>query len=219
MGRGPTARSLIQEVIKGYRFFEGDDPVIQHAVKYGKNPLAVIVGPNGAGKSVFRRLVGFSCKDAGVEFIHLSMQARTSSMVENAFIYGSEQYEATGVNSARTVMTGISTCQGRDKDHVIFWDEPDTGMSDEMAAGAGKLILNFVLKKPTHTKAIFVVSHNRYMVRKLAAALPHYVHLGAFPQTSLEDWATRPVEPADLELAAAEGIARFRRITAMTKEK
>lgn len=221
MGRGPTARSLISKVVKGYRFFEGDDPVIPHAVRYGTNPLAVIVGDNGAGKSVFRRLVGLACKDAGIEFISLSMESRTGGMMGamTAMVYGSENWEATGVNSAKLVTTGIATCQKRTKDHVIFWDEPDTGMSDEMAAGAGKMILNFALKKPKHTKAIFVVSHNRYMVRKLCAAHPHYIHLGTFPQVSLEQWATRPVEPADLKEVAEESIKRFRRITAMTKEK
>ena len=216
-----TARSLIRKVVEGYRFFEGDDPVIPHVVRYGKNPLAVVVGSNGAGKSVFRRLVGFACKDAGIELIPLSMEARAGGTMGamGAFVYGSEHWEATGVNSAKLVTTGIATCQKRTKDHVIFWDEPDTGMSDEMAAGAGKMILNFALKKPKHTKAIFVVSHNRYMIRKLVAVRPHYVHLGSFPQVSLEQWATRPVEPADLEETAKASTERFRRITAMAKEK
>lgn len=221
MTKQPTARTLTRDVIKGFKFFGDKDPVIPHTLHYGRNPLVVVTGDNGGGKSIFRRLVGFACKDAGVEFIHLSMEGRTGGMMGAmaSFVYGSENWEATGLNSVRTVTGGIKTCRERDSDHVIFWDEPDTGMSDELAAGAGKLILNFILKKPKHTKAVFVVSHNRYLVRKLAAAKPHFLHMGRHPYASLEEWATRPVEPADVEAAMEEGITRSRRISAMTKGK
>lgn len=217
--RRPTVRTLIRDAIEGYRFFEGDNPAIPHFVRYGKNPLAVIVGSNGGGKSMFRRVIAALCRQARIELIGLSMESRTTGGVENAFIYGSETWQATGINSLRTVTTGITTCEKRKSDHVVFWDEPDTGMSDELAAGAGKRILNFALKPPKHTKAIFVVSHNRYLVRKLAAAEPHYVHIGSSPQPTLEDWATRPVEPADPEEVEAESLARFRRISSMLKGK
>lgn len=216
-----TAQTLVRDAISGYCFFEGDDPVIPHVVRYGRNPLVVLTGSNGGGKSLFRKVIGLACKDVGLEFIHLSMEGRTGGVMGamTSFVYGSENWEATGLNSARTVTTGIKTCHGREHDHVIFWDEPDTGMSDELASGTGKLILNFALKKPKRTKAIFVVSHNRYLMRKLAAAKPHFIHMGRHLYNSLEEWATRPVEPADVQAAIDEGIARFRRISAMTKRK
>lgn len=213
-----SARSIVRAVLSGYALFGDEDPIIRSSVRFGRNPLTVVVGPNASGKSIFRRLAGEECRKAGVEFISLSMEKRSGGGVVNAFIYGDESWESTGLLSARTVTTGISTCQSREKDHVIFWDEPDTGMSDEMAAAAGKAILNFVLKKPKRTRAIFVVSHNRYLLRKLAAAKPHFVCLGdPLACSSLEEWVSRPVEPADLGQALEEGSALFRRISARKK--
>jgi hypothetical protein len=74
-------------------------------------------------------------------------------------------------------------------------------------------------QKPKHTRAIFVVSHNRYLVRELLPAKPHYVHIGSDPLDSLKAWTERPVSAADPEKVEAESLARFRRISAMLKEK
>jgi hypothetical protein len=216
-----TARSLIREVIDGFTLFEGPSPAIPHHVAYGRNPLAVVVGGNAAGKSVFRRFAGKICRDRKTEFIGLSMEARAggSMGVVKAFVYGDESSQATGACSAGLITTGIRTCRGRSSGHVIFWDEPDTGMSDELAAGSGRLILDLALEKPEHTKAIFVVSHNRYLVRELLAANPHYVHLGSNPCGSLKEWCDRPVEPADPQAVMDEGLERFRRIIALIEGK
>ena len=121
--------------------------------------------------------------------------------------------EATGVNSIRTVLAGIKTCRDRDKPHVIFWDEPDIGLSEGNAASVGKAIADFMADPPKHTKASVVVTHRKALVSELAAANPHYLYLGdADAPGSLEEWLVLPPVVRPLEEVQERALKRFRAI-------
>lgn len=171
--------------------------------------LALLLGDNATGKSLFRRVVGAWCakdrkKDndrARVEMIGLSMQDRAGGMmgIAHAFVYGDEHTNATGVNTGHTVTTAMRTAEGRDEPNVVFWDEPDTGLSDAYAADVGRRIADFALKPPKHTVACFVVTHRKALVEQLLRAKPHVLFFGANPPASVEEYLTKPVVPTNIE--------------------
>jgi hypothetical protein len=183
----------------------------------GTTPLVVVLGENASGKSFFRRIVSLLCKEVEVERITLSMEGRRSDYLGalRAFVYGSEEWQSTGENSSNTVTTGISTCRSRETRHIIFWDEPDLGLSDSWAAGMGAAIRDFAENPGKHTVAAFVVTHNRYLVRELLSANPHYVHLGEPAKTApatLAAWLEKPVKARPIEELAKESHRRFKAI-------
>ena len=197
------------------------EDVLKATWQKGAADFAVIVGPNASGKSVFRRLVSMKARDQEAESIHLSMEGRTDTTtgVVRAFLYGDEHDSSTGHLSANLVIGGISTALGRDSPHVIFWDEPDVGLSDEYAAGAAQAIVKFVKEKKEHTKAVFVVTHRRSMVLELAKANPHVVLFGG-EHATLHAWLTRAVVARPIEKLPNDGHATFTAIlTRLDKAK
>jgi len=211
-----NAKQLVDETLT-LDYFAEDKPAIPFVWKPAKadNPLVVVVGENAGGKSFFRRCLSAVCKETKTEVMPISMEGRRQIAYNIAltFVYGSEDYEATGVNSIRTVLTGIKTCRDRDKAHVIFWDEPDIGLSEGNAASVGKAIADFMADPPKHTKASVVVTHRKALVSELAAANPHYLYLGdADAPGSLEEWLVLPPVVRPLEEVQERALKRFRAI-------
>jgi hypothetical protein len=215
------------EWIWGCRYFHSDEAIegrvaIPYIHKAGAPDarLVLVLGDNAGGKSFFRRLlqVVVSSKYDGPfpvrEVIHLSMQGRSAQFA--SMVYGTEEWQSTGENSAHTVTGGIKNATGRDHDVIVYWDEPDIGMSEGSAAGAGLDIAEFVADAPEHIKAIFITTHSKAMAEMLTHLDPHYIYLGdgAGPR-SLKEWLTRrptPVRPADLKAIATQ---RYRDIQAL----
>jgi hypothetical protein len=220
---------LLRCVLEDLSYFHADEkrkrakPIIPYHWVKGTSNLALILGENASGKSFVRRCAHSISKAAGVEFLGVSMELRACGGIERAFIFGDESWEATGVLSIKTVLTGISTCRSRETRHVIFWDEPDLGLSDSAAGGVGLAIAEFVRNPGKHTQAIFVATHNRHVVEQLAPLDPHYVHVGCDPAeapATLTDWLQRPVTPCrDLEKLSDAMLTRFRAINALLREK
>lgn len=182
----------------------------------GNDPLVVMVGENASGKSFVRRIVTLMARENDVESIHISMEGRAGPDFSGGlrpFIYGDEGYRSTGENSASTVVTGIKTCRGREKPHLMFWDEPDIGLSDSWAAGVGVAIREFVKKPPEHTRAVFVVTHSKALVGQLAEFYPHFIYFGEDePPKTLFHWIERPIIPRDIEELGKLSHVRFKKI-------
>ena len=177
----------------------------------------MVVGDNATGKSLFRRLVCQLTREAGYEPIHISMQGRTTEHFSRAFIYGAEDWESTGQISAHTVTLGIKTCQDRTNKHVIFWDEPNLGLSDSWSAGMGVAFRDFAMKLPEHTVAAFVVTHSKALLKQLVPAKPHYVAFGVNAPASLEEWLDHDPPPRDIEQLGEESHTLFKRISKVLK--
>lgn len=194
----------------------GLPPAIPYYRVDGQGPLVVMVGDNASGKSFARRIVCSLAQRSEIEAIHISMEKRAKSTymgAAHAFVYGSEEWQSTGENSASTVTVGIRTCQGRESDHIIFWDEPDLGLSDSWAAGMGVALRNFAQMPPEHTKAACIVTHSKALVSQLVELNPTYVFFGdSEPPESLAAWIAQPVVPRDLEQLKNLSHKRFLRI-------
>ena len=178
----------------------------------GQGKLILALGENASGKSFFRRVVQSVCKLVGMECIHLSMQGRASRTpdmgIARLFVYGQEDDNSTGQNSARTVLGAIKTSQGREGKHVLFWDEPDIGLSDSWAASVGISIREFLENSPDQLVAAVIVTHNKELVKQLLPAKPHLLSFRDSPYT-LDGWLTSPVEPKPLSLLQELSSARF----------
>jgi hypothetical protein len=192
----------------------------------GAGPLCLVVGDNASGKSFFRRIVGAVCSQAKqkTEYIPISMEARRTISYYPwlTFVYGDEETQATGVNSTETVLGGIRTSEGREDRHVIFWDEPDLGLSDSWAAGLGQKIAEFAKKPPKHLTAAFVVTHNKSLVSQLFDVNPHFLHLGVNPEEaphSLVEWFESPVKPRNIDKLHEESHKRFKAIQKILDSK
>jgi hypothetical protein len=222
------AHSLIQEALTLDYFkphpLDGVTP-IPAFFEPGRGNLAVIVGENASGKSFMRRIVTQICRETKVECIPISMEGRGGNYGGmRGFIYGDETWESTGVNSAGTVQMGIKTCKDRTTPHVIFWDEPDLGLSENGAAGVGRAIADYMIRQNPMTLAAVVVTHSKPLVREMNRAYadldPHYLHLGC---DSLEDTPKTLYEwlnsgeavcrsPEDIEEAGARRFKLIQRI-------
>jgi len=212
------------------------ETAIPYIYRPGSSRLVLVLGENAGGKSFFRRILsgmtaqakasnGFDPpRDAGPfpvgEFIALSMEARTSSNFMSAMIYGAEKYRSTGENSAHTVKTGISTVQGRAHTSIIYWDEPDIGMSAGIAAGAGIEIAKLVREAGPLVQAICVTTHSPPLVNRLLDLDPHYLYLGDDSEGAPRDlraWmdhqlTAEPVSPQELLDRARRRFKLIRKI-------
>lgn len=96
---------------------------------------------------------------------------------------------------------------------MIFWDEPDLGLSDNSAAGVGMAIRDFAAAMPEHTVAAIVVTHSRALVQQLAQLNPHYLYLGDgnVPET-INDWLAAPIVPVPIDDLFAKSKRRYRLI-------
>ncbi len=213
-----TAKKLLDHVL-GLDYFQAEGlqpaPIPCFRVD-GREPLVVMVGDNASGKSFARRCVQAVSHKDSIESIHISMERRAGADVTGGirgFIYGTEAGKSTGENSVGTVLGGIRTCQGRESPHVMFWDEPDIGLSDSWAAGVGVAIRKFVETPPRHTVAVFVVTHSKALVEQLVDFDPTYVHFGdgEAPGT-LKAWLKAPVVVRDIEQLAVQSRSRHVRI-------
>lgn len=218
VGRLASAGDILEAAFDSYVPFheqeDGTTPVPYQWVK-GDSNLVVITGENASGKSLARRFICAVCQRATpkVEPMTVSMQGRTSGGPMSAFIYGGEDFESTGQISARTVTTGIKTCRSRTHDHMVFWDEPDLGLSDSWAAGVGVAIAEFVGTLPEKTKGVFVVTHSKALVEQLLDVPHHFVHFGDGKHPAdLAAWHKQKVKPRPIDRLGEVSHKRFRRI-------
>lgn len=211
-----TPAERLVKFVLSLDYFAGDDPAIPAVWAKGKSRLFLVLGENAGGKSFFRRLINAAAheKSRTKEVIALSMQGRTGAYMKS-LIYGSEGYEATGANTAHTITMAIQTCRSRNEDHFLYWDEPDVGLSEGATLGVGREIAKFVRKLPDHTRAVFVTTHSRALVRDLVCCDPHYIHLGTPVEdapATLEAWLERKVKPVSPKTIKEQSHARFLRI-------
>lgn len=209
--------TLTQSMLEQLTYFDSEEDIIKaNFTEGGKYPIIVITGENAMGKSFVRRLyqVVFN-KYSTIECIHISQQGRSSSGIMKAFIYGAEDYESTGQITCRTILGGINTCNSRENEHTIIWDEPDIGLSDSYAAGVGVKIREFVENLPKLTFGVIVITHSKYLVKQLLPLNPHYLRIG--DNKSLENFLKERVKPKNIQELEDRALETFRKISKMMK--
>lgn len=218
-----SSPATLLDVILDLAYFQGEDPAIPFRRVDGEGKVILVVGDNASGKSFCRRIVQAVCQKTKIECIPISVEGRRkiSYMPWLTMVYGDEEHEATGVNSTNTVLSGIHTSKGRDTKHVIFWDEPDLGLSEAWAAGVGQKLAEFAKNPPEHLQAALIVSHSRALIREMLPANPFYLHLGVSAEKApptLKDWVERPIVPRDPTKLPELSRERFKKIQQILNE-
>jgi hypothetical protein len=212
--------SLVQECLTLDYFYPNDKGEVPIPAKFvpGNGKLVVAVGGNASGKSFFRRIVQGVCAKTKIECIHLSMEGRRTGGIFASFVYGSETHQSTGANSSGTVLTAISTSKARKNKHVIFWDEPDIGLSDDWAASTGAEIRSFIEDAPKPLVGVVLVSHSKALVRELIPLNPHLLSFSETPVGDLTEWLEKPVMIRPLSELKETSYRRFKLIQAVERK-
>jgi hypothetical protein len=211
-----TARTVIEGTL-ALDYFTGTNPAVD--VCWAKGPkgskLVLAVGENASGKSFYRRVIQSWCQHRskeGIECIDLSMERRSVSSVTRAFIYGGDEgRDSTGRLTVSSILGAIHTSQGREKPHILIWDEPDLGLSEAGSLGAAQEINEFMQDPPKRLVMAVVVSHSRTMLRGLREIPHHFLHFGKESHT-LDSWLQRPVQPRRLDEIREANLARYKAI-------
>lgn len=208
--------SLVQECLTLDYFHPNDNGEVPISANFvpGDGKLVVAVGGNASGKSFFRRIIQGVCSKTKIECIHLSMEGRRNVAYNPglAFVYGSEEWQSTGENSSETVLGAIRSSKGRENRHVIFWDEPDIGLSDDWSASTGAEIRGFLEAAPESLVGAVLVTHSKVLVRELLPLSPHLLSFGEEPMGSLTEWLEKPVRIRPLSQLKEASHKRFRLI-------
>lgn len=218
-----STESLIRETLSLEYFHPNDDGVVPIPAKYvpGEGKLVVAIGGNASGKSFFRRVIQGVCSLTKIECMHLSMEGRRSVAYnpQLIFVYGAEDYQSTGEISSRTVTTAIRSSKDRESKHLIFWDEPDIGLSDDWSASMGAAIRDFGAEAPAKLIAAVTVTHSKPLLQQLVSAKPHTVIFGEDSPDSLEEYLSRPPRVRSLEDLSEESHRRFKLIQPIINER
>ena len=195
----------------------GKPPLMRGFYTKGRCPLVVVTGDNGSGKSLVRRMYCAWASKRGVEQMPFSMQFRSGGGFERAIIFGSEDWEATGIISASAFLKSISSSANRTNPHLIVWDEPDLGLSEGYSLGMGKEIRRFISNPPKYLWGAVLMTHSKGLLGEAVNGLkPH--HLALDENVPLNEWLERrePARPIDglLEM----GLRRFRAISKFLKD-
>ena len=188
---------------------------LEHA-QWDSAQLLLVTGNNASGKSVFRRLCQSFLRDEG-EVIHLSQQGRAKGGIERVFIYGNEEDEATGIISANCLIKAFRTSRGREKPHILVFDEPEIGMGEEAQIGAATFIKEQFDDIPKHLMGIVIMTHSRHVVTILKD-VPHcgFIHLGNTYKTA-DEWLSRPLVPLSPQQLTKNGIDKWHEVSAALK--
>lgn len=220
--KGPKPRQIL-DFVEGLNLFspdedgEGSEAAVTLQISGPKKSnLVVIVGENASGKSFLRRVVHEAYQRIERELIAISQEGRRKVSYSPflVFVYGDEERESTGYNAAGTVLGAFKTSKAREKEHGIFWDEPDTGLSEGWSACMGREIAEFLSEKPEKLAATFLVTHSKPMVRELKAVDPIFVYVGSDRQfDSIDAWLDAPIPKYEsLETLRKQGLDRSRKI-------
>jgi hypothetical protein len=167
--------------------------------------VLVITGENASGKSLFRRAYTFyiskiTHSDENIEIIPLSMEARAAGGIRRLFLYGgSEEEDATGALTAKNIRSGWTTSRERETPHIIIWDEPEIGLSEESQLSIARFIQKQCEEWPTHLLGVIFMTHSRILVQELMKIEGSaFLNLGGEHITA-DSWLTREIVPRDIE--------------------
>lgn len=215
--------TFLNGVLSKPLFADPESPMhrrVHHIEQPAASPLVLVVGENASGKSLLRRTVQEVAKAQGVGFLDLSMELRCEDPWLRAESYGDEEVMSTGMISIRAMSRFLdhdrqTTVPGDTTRYVIFWDEPDIGLSDETAAGVGWELLNHVVNSPATLVGFFLVTHRRALLETLCTGRHHVVYVGSeksAPKT-LTSWLSRKVVPRSPSSVVEEGVERFKAVS------
>jgi hypothetical protein len=218
----PSFSSLLNTVRAAEVFKDPDSPladrlhVVSNKQRMHDSKLALVVGNNSSGKSLLRRELQAACNDVDLETLDLSMELRSHEDAElRGEYYGNEEILSTGVISISSVLRLIGASKNEKRKHVIILDEPDVGLSDEVAAGVALELVSFLQEAPSKLVGVLLITHRRAMLDCCYEADPILLFVGprAEAPTSLNQWNSRKIVPQKPRAVIAAGVTLWTEMT------
>lgn len=167
-----TASVLINEALRSHPALTGDDPVIPHHLSEHEDARVVMVaGDNASGKSFVTKQLNKIAQCAGFEVCCSSMRQRTGDRMFSSMVYGDERRMSTGQCSVRATIKAFDHARETENPCVIILDEPDIGLSPELAMAMGQLLAEEVEAATDKLALLVVISHSRDLFHQLRAGL------------------------------------------------
>ncbi len=189
--------------------------VVTHHL-YEDNPkLCIIIGPNASGKSLIRKVMTAEYHYSKKFLLHLSQEARTTSGIPRAFIYGTEEYDSTGYNSIRTFITAIENIKVKTEPTGLFIDEPEIGCSEDVQLSLGEHLAK-EFDSMTSLDCCYVVTHSKAFVEPLMSLNPSCLSL--VENLTLESWLDKKPTSVDLQQVIKNGQDMWRKIEKIIEE-
>ncbi|MDU8350577.1 hypothetical protein RYA05_01590 [Pseudomonas syringae pv. actinidiae] len=220
----PALIGYIEDKLANSIFFQSEEetgaaPLLRTYAMSGTNvPVLLVAGINASGKSILTNMVEILAMDCGFAHRCVSMDNRTSgSGIERAMIFGTESDQSTGYISTGAVIKGLKSSQTGDKPAALILDEPDIGLSEEMAGAMGEYIAQHVLEQNHNLKFIMIVSHSRPMFERVLEKLPyapHVVFMGSEDMT-FDAWLNGPqirLDPSAIDQLRTKGKDTWRNV-------
>jgi hypothetical protein len=187
-------------------------------LKYSK--LLIITGDNAEGKSFFVKLFDEYCdRKINTECLRLGMSLRTEKHWSRSCIYKDESAFSTGDSSISSVIKGIETCQKREQEHYVIFDEPNLGLAESYHYALGEYFARFITDMPSLTKGMVIVTHSRELVRPLLDYHPHHLRFG--DNQNIKNWVERNPKRKNIEellWLPEKGRRKFKRVQEVSKE-
>jgi hypothetical protein len=176
--------------------------------------VACITGSNASGKSLLRRVIRYSLKQSSIEVIHLSQEGRATGGIARAFLYGAEDWESTGSITCNSLIGAFRTSRAKTKPHIILFDEPEIGLSEEAELGAAQFVRAELQDVPPHLSGVVLMTHSRHFVSVLRD-VQGFKFLNLGDRLSVDEWVNRKIVPISPEEVREKSTLNFRRFTAI----
>lgn len=219
-----TPAHVVQTAAESYLF--GPDTPCPVLVEPGVlDRVWIVSGENAGGKSLFCRALQSLARKEGdkadkIEIMRVGMEARTTSGIQRALMFGDEQTDSTGKISISCLLAGINTARKRENPHWLILDEPDIGVGEGYRHAIGELFAKFALDLPELTLGFIVVTHSREIASPMVAAGASSVRVGD-DLRPVAEWIANgdlPKTVADLEALAGRSTHRFRAVNQAMRE-
>lgn len=191
----PQASSLMSQALASHPAIAAEAPIIP--VSWDSDPSARVIlmsGDNASGKSFVTKHLNKISQKAGYEVCCVSMRQRTGDRMFSAMVFGDERRMSTGQCSVQATLKAFRHANESENPCVIILDEPDIGLSAELADAMGRLLVEEIEGASGNLALLVVISHNRDLFRQMQADLEGepwstlYVGQG----TRFADWLSKP---------------------------
>lgn len=212
-------KEIVDAIVRG-KWFNGEDAPFKCSFTWDNPNLVIITGPNTCGKSVLRKIIHNRCGDANLMYVSCSQEGRTSSSgLQRLMMYGNENEDSTGYNSAKQLISCMKSIKKYDKPCVVMLDEPEIGCSEEVQAAIGERIADELsnMEAMPAVKCFFMVTHSRQVISHVMRAKPSHWRLADDGMT-LDQFLNREIVPANLEALIEQGKKTWSVVNNLTRK-
>lgn len=179
------------------RYFNNDKSPFKFNYELNNPNVFLIIGNNSCGKSILRKILHSYHYNDNIEFVNSCLENRCQSGIARAVVYGHEQDDSSGYNSARFIKRAF---KNRERTFSVMLDEPEIGCSEELCYSLARSMIKNI-PSMTNLNCLYVITHSRILAKTLLDLNPSYIYMHQKDSHSmtLNEWLNREIKEMDLE--------------------